>query len=136
MIWVLRPVSGLCLFWPIRKVRFSKNTPDWFVKDDSGNPWYIRGWGVEPHDYWACLDFSRKDVHDHIKNVFETFYEWAFGISSLTAAVFLPLPELEAQKMQTGVSCLRTGLKVLREAVKDSIVLGCAISVFALNRPC
>ncbi len=104
-----------------------KKHPDWFVHDYNDKPWYIRGWGIEPHHYWACLDFSRKDVQEHIRRVFETFYDWGFRYFKLDGGGFSAPSGKRSVPEATGVSSLRVGLRVLREAVRDSVVLGCAI---------
>lgn len=101
--------------------------PDWFVKDLKGNPWYVCGWCEEPHNHWACLDFSRKEVQDYTRNLYETLYEWGFRYFKLDGGGFSAPIGLRSQSDVTGISCLRKCLEILKEAVKDSVVLGCAM---------
>ena len=104
-----------------------KDHPGWFVKDNKNNPWYIRGWAYPPHHNWACLDFSQKEVQAHIRNVYKTLYDWGFRYFKLDGGGFSAPIGLRYEENATGVSCLRAGLKILKEAVKDSVVLGCAM---------
>lgn len=104
-----------------------KRHPDWFVKDYKGRPWYIRGWGQEPHHCWACLDLSRSDVQNHIRQIYETLYDWGFRYFKFDGGGFSAPSGIRNDPDATGVSCLRKGLEIIRQAVKESIILGCAI---------
>jgi alpha-galactosidase len=104
-----------------------KKHNDWFVANEDGGPWYIRGWAPEPNQYWACLDVSRPDVQKHLKTTFETLYDWGFRYFKLDGGGFSSPSGIRSREDETGISCLRTGLRLLKEVVKDSVVVGCGV---------
>ncbi len=105
--------------------------PDWFVCDRSGKPWYIQGWSPAPNNEWVCLDVSRLDVQKHLYNIYETFYNWGFRYFKFDGGGFSAPAGIRCQPQATGISCLRDGLKLIRKAVKDSVILGCGMPFLA-----
>ena len=101
--------------------------PDWFVRDRQDQPWCSLGWSPEPDHLWACLDLSRGDVQQYFRDLFDTLHEWGFRYFKLDGGGFSIPPGRRSDPAATGVTCLRTGLKIIREAVGDCIVVGCAI---------
>ncbi len=97
---------------------------DWFVRDRHGDPWVLRGWSPEPDHLWACLDFSRSDVCEHLRNVFATMYEWGFRYFKLDGW-FVATNGVRSEPGATATAEVRTCLKLIRQAVGDSVVLGC-----------
>jgi alpha-galactosidase len=108
-----------------------QNRPDWFVHDRHNQPWYIQGWSPEPNHEWACLDISRSDVQKHLYSVYETLYGMGFRYFKFDGGGFSAPAGTRCAPDATGVSCLRDGLKLIRKAVKDSLVLGCGMPFLA-----
>ena len=108
-----------------------KKHSDWFVCDRHKQPWYIPGWSPEPNHEWACLDISRPDVQKHLYNVYETLYDWGFRYFKFDGGGFSAPAGIRYAPDATGVSCLRDGLKLIRKAVKDSLILGCGMPFLA-----
>ena len=108
-----------------------KSHPDWFVRDRHGKPWYINGWSPAPNHEWACLDVSRSDVQRHLLSIYETLYDWGFRYFKFDGGGFSAPQGIRFDADATGVSCLRDGFKIIRKAVKESLMLGCGMPFLA-----
>lgn len=102
-----------------------RNHPEWFVRQSDGSPLVFAGWSPPPDNHWACLDTTRDDVLEHLKKIFTTFREWGFGYFKLDGMGFALPRGTRLDKSATAVSAFRRGLQVIREAVPDSVILGC-----------
>ena len=99
--------------------------PDWFVKDDENKALVIEGWSPAPDNVWACLDTSIPAVEDHLIHIYQTFYTYGFRYFKLDGIGFSAPRGRRHDPQATGVSAFRHGLEIIREAVGDSIILGC-----------
>lgn len=98
--------------------------PDWFVRKTSGEPVVVPGWSPKPDHEWVCLDATNPDVKSHIRMVFETMYGWGFRYFKLDGLGFSAPNAIRYDTGATGVSAYREGLRIVRESVKESVVLG------------
>ncbi len=105
--------------------RVFREHPDWFVKDENGQPKVAAGWSPAPDHLWACLDTTQPAVQEHLVKVFKTFRSWGFTYFKMDGLGFGLMPGKRADANATPVSAFRQGLKAIREAVPDSILLGC-----------
>lgn len=106
--------------------RIFQEHPDWFVKDDDGNPRLVRGWSPEPDHLWGCLDMTNPDVVNHITGVFRTFRSWGFRYFKMDGMSFAMMRGKRFDPNATPVSAMRTGLVAIRNALPDCILLGCS----------
>lgn len=105
--------------------RVFKEHPDWFVKDENGNPKVSFGWSPPPDDMWVCLDMTIPAAREHITNVFKTFRKWGFTYFKLDGLGFGIQDGRRSDPDATPVSAFRLGMKAIREAVPDCHILGC-----------
>ena len=106
--------------------RVFREHPEWFVRDDSGNPLVAQGWSPPPDDKWVTLDTSREDVLEHLRTIFRTFREWGFTYFKMDGLGFALVDGVRHDPAATPVSAFRQGLQAIREAVPDSFLLGCS----------
>lgn len=99
--------------------------PDWFVKDDSGETLVVQGWSPAPDNLWACLDASNPEVQDHLKSIYRALYDYGFKYFKLDGLGFSAPRGRRYDPDATGVSAFRLGLEIIREAVGESVILGC-----------
>ncbi len=105
--------------------------PDWFVRDRTGDLIRIPGWSPEPENQWLCLDASRTEVQQHLRTLFRMLYEYGFRYFKLDG-LGLSYPDgIRAEREASGISALREGLRVIREAVGDSLILSCGAPYLA-----
>lgn len=98
---------------------------DWFVTDKTGAPLIIPGWSPPPDENWACLDLSHPGAQDYLRHVYTTFYAMGFRYFKLDG-IGLSYPQGQRFLVaETGISSFRTALGIIRESVKESVVLGC-----------
>ena len=105
--------------------RVFKEHPDWFVKDENGNPKVSKGWSPPPDDLWVCLDTTIPAVQEHLKNVFQTFRKWGITYFKMDGLGFGLMDGKRSDPNATPLSAFRLGMKAIREAVPDSYLLGC-----------
>lgn len=105
--------------------RVFKEHPDWFVKNENGEPKVAFGWSPPPDDLWACLDTTQVAVQEHLAKVFKTFRSWGFRYFKMDGLGFGLMPGKRSDPDATPVSAFRLGLKAIRDAVPDAILLGC-----------
>ncbi len=105
--------------------RVFREHPDWFVKDENGQPKVAKGWSPPPDDMWACLDTTIPAVQDHLANVFKTFQSWGFTYFKMDGLGFGLTEGKRSDPDATPVSAFRQGLQAIRNAVPDAHLLGC-----------
>ena len=105
--------------------RVFREHPDWFVKNEQGEPFAFAGWSPAPDNYWACLDATLPAVQAHLTHVFKTFWDWGFRYFKMDGLGY-GLPEGKRHDPNaTAVSAFRLALKTIREAVPEAHILGC-----------
>ena len=106
-----------------------KDHPDWFVKDDNGNPLCssdvtFGGWRCAP---WYILDMTNPNSYEYVKNVFRVMKnEWKIKYFKLDAIVWASLPfGHRYDDSKTSVEAYKMGMKAICEgAGEDSFILG------------
>ena len=104
--------------------------PDWFVKDDDGNPLCsadvtFGGWRCGP---WYMLDPTHPEALEHLKTVFRTMHdEWKVTYYKLDANMWGAMPfGHRYDDTKTSVEAYRIGMAAIVEAAgSDSFILGC-----------
>ena len=105
--------------------RIFREHPGWFVENPSGEPLVFSGWSAPPDNFWGCLDATIPAVREHIRNFMTRFHEMGFRYFKLDGLAF-GLPDgVYSDSDATPVSAFRLAMKVIRESVPDSIILGC-----------
>lgn len=103
--------------------------PDWFVKDESGEPLRsdrrtFGGWRWGP---WYMLDGTHPEAQDYLEHVFRTMRtEWGCSYYKLDANVWGAMPfGVRYDKRATSVEAYRQGMAAVRRGAGDSFLLGC-----------
>lgn len=107
-----------------------KNHPDWFIKDENGNPLASHevtfgGWRNAP---WYMLDGTHPEAREYLTFVFSTMRnEWDCKYFKLDANVWGAMPfGTHYDKNATKVEAYRRGMAaILKGAGSDSFILGC-----------
>ncbi len=107
-----------------RRSRLYREHPGWILREDRGRPIDC---GLNPAwmDRVVGLDLSHPDVQGWLHALFRGLYEDGFRFFKLD---FLYAALRHAPRHDRGVSPVqsyRRGLEIIRDAVKDSFVLGC-----------
>ncbi|RDE12911.1 MAG: hypothetical protein C4K49_09365 [Candidatus Thorarchaeota archaeon] len=101
-----------------------KDRPDWFVRDEDGNPIAVDQNVLWLGNYYA-LDLTNPAVLSHIEELFKSLkadgYEY-FKIDFLHHAV---KPGIRQDMNVTRAEALRLGLETVRKAVGEDLILGC-----------
>ena len=105
--------------------RVFREHPDWFVKNESGEPKAARGWSPPPDDMWVCLDTTIPAVQEHMGNIFKTFRSWGYTYFKMDGLGFGMMQGRRSDPDATPISAFRLGMKAIREAVPDAFLLGC-----------
>lgn len=105
--------------------RVFKEHPDWFVKDEKGEPLAIRGWSPPPDHHWLCLDATLPAVQEHLAQVFQTFRSWGYTYFKMDGLGYGLAIGRRHDPDATPVSAFRLALKAIRNAVPDATLLGC-----------
>lgn len=123
------PAIWVAPFVAERESNLFKEHPDWFVKDDNGEPLAsdtvsFGGWRCAP---WYILDTTHPKALDYIKAVFRTMNkEWKITYFKLDAIVWEALPfGHRYDDTKTGVEAFRMGMQAIAEATgENSFILG------------
>ncbi len=105
-----------------------KRHPDWFVKDDDGNPLVVDQNPLWLGNYYA-FDLTQMEVLAYIESVFKELKRVGFDYFKID---FLYHAVVEGQRLDdrtTRAALFRKGLDVIRRAVGDSIILGCGAPI-------
>jgi alpha-galactosidase len=102
-----------------------KDHPDWFLKDEKGQP---RSGGFNP--LWGgrvyALDPTHPEALGHIRHVFKILRdEWKVEFFKIDFCYSAALPATRYDPNSTRASALRLGLETIREAIGDAFLLGC-----------
>ena len=123
------PAIWVAPFVAEKDSRVFKEHPDWFVKDEKGEPLKssdvtFGGWRGAP---WYILDTTHPQALKHIKTVFATMHnEWKINYFKLDAIVWEALPfGVRYDKTKTCIEAYKMGMSAIREAVgEESFILG------------
>ncbi len=98
-----------------------KNHKDWLVKNKDGNPlWAGSNWSN-----FYSLDIYNIEVQNYLKKVFKTILEdWGYDMVKLD---FLYAACIVPRKDKTRGEIMTYGVDMLREMVKDKLILGCGV---------
>ncbi len=124
------PAIWVAPFVAERDSKLFKEHPDWFVKDDNGEPLAsdkvtFGGWRCAP---WYILDTTHPEALNYIKTVFSTMNkEWGVTYFKLDAIVWEALPfGNRYDSTKTCVEAFRMGMDAIVESAgKGSFILGC-----------
>lgn len=99
-----------------------KNHPDWLVKDEYGLP-------VVAYENWNkkiyALDTTHPEAIEWLRKLFITLKESGFDYFKIDFLFAGAIQGRRYAENTSPVEAYRNGLKVIREAVGDSFVLGC-----------
>lgn len=126
----LEPAIWVAPFIAEEKSGVFQSHPDWFVKDENGEPLASNkvsfgGWRNAP---WYMLDGTNPAARQHLTDVFKTMrQEWKVKYFKLDANMWGAMPYgVRFEKNKTCVEAYRMGMEaVLEGAGKDSFLLGC-----------
>jgi len=121
-IWVAPFVAG-------EKSRLFREHPDWFVKDDAGNPLRsdrvtFGGWRLGP---WYVLDGTHPEACAHLEHVFKTMRtEWGCTYFKLDATFWGAIHQGRFHDTQaTRIEAYRRGMRAIRRGAGNGFILGC-----------
>ncbi|MFA6817089.1 MAG: alpha-galactosidase [Lentisphaeria bacterium] len=121
----MQPGIWLMPFQASTASRVFREHPDWFVKDQNGEPKVAKGWSPPPDDLWACLDTTNPAVLTHLAKVFRTFEKWGYTYFKMDGLGFGLMDGIRMDPNATPVSAFRKGLQTIRAAVPTATLLGC-----------
>ena len=106
-----------------------KNHPDWFVKNEKGEPLAsdtvtFGGWRCAP---WYILDTTHPEALNYIRTVFKTMHdEWQIKYFKLDAIVWEALPfGVRYDNTKTSIEAFKIGMNAIYEATgDDTFILG------------
>ena len=109
--------------------------PDWFVRDDSGQPLRsdrvtFSGWRRAP---WYALDGTHPDAQRHMESVFRTMREeWGCTYFKLDATFWGAMHGGRFHDPSaTRVEAYRRGMEAVRRGAGDAFILGCNHPIWA-----
>jgi|GEM_PF-657371 len=105
--------------------RVAREHPSWFVKGDDDQPVYVRGWSAAPNDRWQCLDVTHPEAINYIRRVFLEFRAMGVTYFKLDGVGFSGQRGRRRDAEASGSSAFRLGLRAIREAAGDCLLLGC-----------
>ncbi len=123
------PAIWVAPFVAERNSKLFREHPDWFIKDDNGEPLSsgdvsFGGWRCAP---WYILDPTPPEALDYIKTVFRTMRnEWQIRYFKLDAIVWETMPfGVRYDSTKTCVEAFKMGMEAILEATEgDSFILG------------
>ncbi len=105
--------------------------PEWFVKNANGETLTHKGWTPPPDHLWACLDTTRDDVCEHLANVFKAFRKMGFTYFKMDGMIYGLFDGIRHDPTATPISAYRKGLKAIRDAVPDCLLMACTAPFMA-----
>ena len=96
-----------------------------FVRNSAGEPLVFAGWSPAPDNHWACLDATIPECREYIAGFMKALRRKGFRYFKMDGLGFGLPHGVFADPEATAVSAFRQGMKTIREAVPDSILLGC-----------
>ncbi|MEX6691196.1 alpha-galactosidase [Danxiaibacter flavus] len=125
----LQPAIWVAPFIASPKSRVLKEHPDWFVKDEKGQPLSsdkigFGGWRIGP---WYVLDGTNPAVQQHLTEVFRTMHEkWGVTYFKLDANYWGSIHGgVHYDKNATRVEAYRKGMEAVMRGAGDAFLLGC-----------
>ena len=98
--------------------------PDWIIRDEKGE---LAKCGSNWSGFY-CLDLSKREVLDYIRNCLETYMAMGFDffkLDFLYAVTVAPIPGKSRAQMS------EFAYRFLREVLKDKLILGCGANIFS-----
>ena len=105
--------------------RTFREHPEWFVKNQEGQPLVFAGWSPEPDNHWACLDATIPEVREHLTLVMRKLWDMGFHYFKMDGLAFGMPNGVFADPSATPISAFRLGMKTIRDAVPEAFLLGC-----------
>jgi alpha-galactosidase len=123
------PAIWVAPFIASSESKLFKDHPDWFVKDEQGNPLpsskvTFGGWRQGP---WYMLDGTHPEAQAYLEHVFRTMRGWGCTYFKLDATMWGALPAgVRHDRSATSVEAYRRGMDAVRRgAGPDAFILGC-----------
>lgn len=123
----LEPAIWLAPFVAQPDSKVLRDHPDWFVKDDEGNPLpsdrvTFGGWHFPP---WYVLDCTHPEVQDHLLKVFSTMWsEWGIKYFKLDACFWGAIHGGHRYNPKmTRVQAYRLGLRMMQRGMDWTFML-------------
>ncbi|MCF2136774.1 MAG: alpha-galactosidase [Candidatus Thorarchaeota archaeon] len=101
-----------------------RDKPHWFIRDRNNNPIPVGDNPLWYGEYYA-LDFTNPAVIQHIRNLFIRLKSYGFDYFKIDFLYHATQEGVRHDESQTRAQALRNGLVAIREAVGDSLILGC-----------
>ena len=123
-----KPAIWLAPFIAQPESRLFQQHPDWFVKNQQGQPLKAEeitygGWRCTP---WYLLDGSHPDAQAYLRQVVRTMREeWGIELFKLDANYWGTLKGQRYQSGVTGVEAYRMGMQAIAHGAGDAWLLGC-----------
>lgn len=106
------------------KSKVYQEHPDWIKKDEKGEP-------AKAGSNWSgfyCLDLSKQEVLNYIRECLETYMEMGFDFFKLDFLYAVTIAPIEG-KSRAQMS--QFAYSFLREVLKDKLILGCGANIFS-----
>jgi len=123
------PAVWVAPFVAEKKSRIFREHPDWFVRDDAGEP--LRsdrvGFGGWRNGPWYVLDGTNPAVAEHIENLFRTMHrDWGCTYFKLDANYWGAIHGGRHHDPDaTRIEAYRRGMQAILRGAEDSFILGC-----------
>ncbi len=101
-----------------------KDNPHWFICDRNNEPIVVGNNPLWYGDYYA-LDLTNPAVIQFIKKLFNRLKGYGFEYFKIDFLYHATQEGLRHDETQTRAQAVRNGLRAIREAVGDSLILGC-----------
>ena len=131
----LQPAIWVAPFIASPESKLFRDHPDWFVKDESGQPLRsdkigFGGWRLGP---WYVLDGTQPAVQEYLTNLFKTMREkWGCTYFKLDANYWGAMHGgVHYDKHATRIEAYRRGMEAIRKGAGDALLLGCNHPVWA-----
>ena len=129
------PAIWVAPFVAEEKSHVFQQHPDWFVKDNDGNPLRsdrvtFGGWRRGP---WYVLDGTHPQVQQHFENLFRTMRrEWGCTYFKLDANFWGAIHGGHFRDVQaTRIQAYRRGMQAILRGAGDGFILGCNHPIWA-----
>jgi alpha-galactosidase len=124
-----QPAIWVAPFIAEKNSRVFREHPNWFVKDDKGQPLNSgsKGFGGWRNGPWYVLDGTHPEVQAHFTKLFRTMKEkWGVHYFKLDANYWGAIAGQHHDQNATRTEAYRRGMQaVIKGAGKDAVILGC-----------
>jgi len=131
----LQPAIWVAPFIASPQSKLFHDHPDWFVKDENGQPLRsdkigFGGWRLGP---WYVLDGTHPAVQNYLTELFKTMREkWGCTYFKLDANYWGAMHGgVHYDKNATRIEAYRRGMEAIRKGAGDAFLLGCNHPVWA-----